>query len=116
PAIWIIQHPVTENGAENISQELSLKSTMEFVCVEYDKDPKIAEKKARELAGKVALAIKNNYRRIQYAKFEDRLIENVKFNTLRPVGEIAVEGKVESLPVAGIILDFEFTIDWINYC
>lgn len=116
PAIWIVQHPITVNGDENLSQILELKSTIEFACVEYDPDPKIAEQKARRLASNVALAIKNNYRRIQYDKFEDRIIENVKFNTLYPVGEIPVEGKMEKIPVAGIVLDFEFNVDWVNYC
>lgn len=116
PAIWIVQHPITRNNDDNLSQTLILNSTIEFVCVEWDKDPKIAEKKARNLATKVAQSIKNNYRKIQYDKFNDRIIENVKFNTLHPVGEIEVEGKTQKTPVAGIILDFEFTIDWINYC
>ena len=116
PAIWIVQHPVTAASDDNLSQELTLKSTIEFVCVEYDPDPEIAEKKARQLASKVGLAIKSNYRKIQYNKFQDRLIENVKFNAIHPVGELDVEGKTEKTPVAGIILDFEFTIDWTNYC
>ena len=117
PAIWIVQHPITRNSNDNLSQELILNSTIEFACVEWDPNPKIAEKKARQLASKVALSIKNNYRKIQYEKFNDRIIENVKFNTLHPVGDgIEVEGKTLKTPVAGIILDFEFTIDWTNYC
>ncbi|WP_406532509.1 hypothetical protein [Methanobrevibacter sp.] len=117
PAIWIVQHPVTGSSNDNLSQELTLNYTIEFACVEYDKDPKIAEKKARQLAAKVAQSIKNNYRTIQYNKFQDRIIENVKFNTLHPVGDgIDVEGKTLKVPVAGIVLDFEFTIDWVNSC
>ncbi|MGN0176641.1 MAG: hypothetical protein ACI389_02265 [Methanobrevibacter sp.] len=116
PAIWIVQHPTTRKGDDNLSQSLLVNSTIEFVCVEWDKDPRIAEKKARELATKVAKSIKKNYRKIQYAKFNDRIIKNVKFNTLYPVGEIDVEGKTQKTPVAGIILDFEFIIDWINCC
>lgn len=116
PAIWIVEHPITRKSNDNLSQELTLISTMEFVCVEWDKDPKIAEKKARKLASTVALSIKRNYRRIQYEKFNDRLIVNVLFNTLHPVGEIDVEGKTKKTPVAGIVLDFEFDVDWENYC
>lgn len=117
PAIWIVQHPITRNSNDNLSQELILNSSVEFVCVEWDSDPKIAERKARELVTKVALAIKKNYRKIQYEKFNDRIIENVKFNRLHPVGEgVNVEGKLQKIPIAGIVLDFEFTIDWTNYC
>lgn len=116
PAIWMVQHPLTLETQENI-EEIILNFPIEFACVEYDPEPKIAEKKARKLASKVALAIKKNYRRIQYDKFEDRIIENVKFNTLYPVGlDIPVEGKQEKVPVAGIVLDFEFTVDWIDQC
>lgn len=115
PAIWIVQHPITQERQETVD-EIVLNSTIEFACVEYDKDPKIAEQKARLLASNVAPAIKNNYRKIQYDKFNDRIIEDVKFNTLYPVGEIPVEGKQEKVPVAGIVLDFEFTVDWVDYC
>lgn len=116
PAIWIVEHPIIRKSNDNLSQELTLISTIGFVCVEWDKDPKIAEKKARTLASKVALSIKRNYRRIQYNKFNDRLIVNVLFNTLHPVGEIDVEGKTKKTPVAGIVLDFEFDVDWENSC
>ena len=116
PAIWIVQHPITLEKQENVD-EIILNSTIEFACVEWDKDPKIAEKKSRDLATKVALSIKNNYRKIQYDKFKDRIIENVKFRTMYPVGEgIDVQGKTKKTPVAGIVLDFEFTVDWMDYC
>lgn len=116
PGIWIIQHPVTAASDDNLSQELTLKSTIEFVCIEYDPDPKTAEKLARNLAENVAITIKKNYRRLQYEKFEDRIIHNVKFNSLLPVGEINVENKRDKIPVTGLILDFLFDVDWENYC
>ena len=31
PAIWIVQHPITVNGDENLSQILELKSTIEIL-------------------------------------------------------------------------------------
>lgn len=117
PGIWIVQHPITADGDENLSQELTLKFPIEFVCIEYDPDPETAEKLARKLAGKVAITIKKNYRRIQYEKFEDRIIHNVKFHSLLPVGDgINVENKREKVPVAGLILEFLFDVDWENYC
>ena len=115
PAIWIVQHTVSRKGNDNLSQELLLMFTIEFVCVEWDKTPKIAEKKARRLATKVAESIKRNYRRIQIEK-NLYIIENVLFNTLYPVGEIEVEGKTTKTPVSGLVLDFEFNIDWNNRC
>ncbi|MBQ6345008.1 MAG: hypothetical protein IJI96_02735 [Methanobrevibacter sp.] len=116
PGIWIVQHPVTADSDDNLSQELTLKSTIEFVCIEYDPDPETAEKLARNLAEKVAISIKKNYRRLQYEKFNDRIIHNVKFNSLLPVGEINVENKREKIPVTGLILEFLFDVDWENYC
>lgn len=116
PGIWIVQHPVTADSNENLSQELTLKFTIEFVCIEYDPDPETAERLARNLAGKVAITIKKNYRNIQYEKFGDRIIHNVKFNSLLPVGEINVENKREKIPVTGLILDFLFDVDWENDC
>lgn len=116
PGIWIVQHPVTAASDENLSQELTLKFTIEFVCIEYDPDPETAEKLARKLAEKVAISIKKNYRRLQYEKFEDRIIHNVKFNSLLPVGEINVENKRDKIPVTGLILDFLFDVDWENDC
>lgn len=116
PGIWIVQHPVTPDSEDNLSQELTLKFTIEFVCIEYDPEPETAERLARNLAGKVAIAIKKNYRRLQYEKFNDRIIHNVKFNSLLPVGEINVENKRDKIPVTGLILDFLFDVDWENYC
>lgn len=116
PGIWIVQHPVTADSNENLSQELTLKFTIEFVCIEYDPDPETAERLARNLAGKVAITIKKNYRNIQYEKFGDRIIHNVKFNSLLPVGEINVENKREKIPVTGLILDFLFDVDWEDFC
>ncbi len=116
PGIWIIQHPITAASDDNLSQELTLKYTIEFVCIEYDPDPETAEKLAKKLAGNVAITIKKNYRRLQYEKFEDRIIHNVKFNSLLPVGEINVEKKRDKIPVTGLILDFLFDVDWENDC
>ena len=116
PGIWIVQHPVTAASDDNLSQELTLNFTIEFVCIEYDPDPETAEKLARKLAEKVAISIKKNYRRLQYEKFEDRIIHNVKFNSLLPVGEINVEKKRDKIPVTGLILDFLFDVEWGNYC
>lgn len=116
PGIWIVQHPITAASDDNLSQELTLKYTIEFVCIEYDPDPETAEKLAKKLAGNVAITIKKNYRRLQYEKFEDRIIHNVKFNSLLPVGEINVENKRDKIPVTGLILDFLFDGDWENDC
>lgn len=116
PGIWIVQHPITPESNENLSQELTLKFPIEFVCIEYDPDPETAEKLARNLAGNVAITIKKNYRRLQYEKFGDRIIHNVKFHSLSLAGELNVENKREKIPVTGLILEFLFDVDWENYC
>lgn len=116
PGIWIVQQPITQEGNENLSQVITLKSTIEFVCIEYDPDPETAEKLARTLAENVAISIKKNYRKIQFEKYNNRIIHNVKFHSLLPVGEINVENKREKIPVTGLILEFFFRVDWDNMC
>lgn len=89
---------------------------MEFVCIEYDPTPEIAEKLARNLAGNIVLAIKKNFLHIQKDKFNERVILNVKFNSLLPVGEMNVQNKREKVPVTSVILEFESQVNWKPCC
>ena len=54
PAIWIVQHPTIAEEKVNLSQKLRLRSPFEFVCIEYDNDPEIAEIKSQNLATRCA--------------------------------------------------------------
>lgn len=116
PGIWIIQHPITPLEEVNLGKLLKITSTIEFVCIEYDPSPEIAEKLARQLAGNVVLTIKNNYLQVQKDKFHERVISKVKFHSLMPVGEMDVQNKLEKVPVTSVVLEFESQVNWNPCC
>lgn len=116
PGIWIVQHPVTPTDESNLGKILKIKSTIEFVCIEYDPSPLIAEKLARELAGNILLSIKRNYLHIQKDKFNERVITKVNLHSLNPVDEMEVQNKRETVPVTSIILEFESDVNWGPCC
>ena len=62
------------------------------------------------------LAIKKNFLHIQKDKFNERVILNVKFNSLLPVGEMNVQNKREKVPVTSVILEFESQVNWKPCC
>lgn len=116
PAIWIVQHPTVPDGKVNLSYKLKLVSTFEFVCIEYDEDPEIAERKSQNLATRVALSVLKNFKKVEADLGYGHTIAWIEFNTFRPVGEIAVQNKSERIPVSGIILDVVHFVDWNNCC
>ena len=116
PGIWVVQHPVTPIEEVDIGKILKIKSTIEFVCIEYDPSPETAEKLARNLAGNIVLAIKKNYLHVQKDKFNERVISKVKLNSLLPVGEMAVQNKRDKVPVTSVILEFESQVNWKPCC
>ena len=116
PAVWMVQHPTIARDRVDLRQQLTLVSPFEFVCIEYDRDPEKAEEKSQNLATRVALSVLKNYQTIQQSLGYPRTIITVEFNTYRPVGEIAVQGKGEKVPVTGIILDVVHVVNWMNCC
>ena len=116
PCVWIVQHPTVAEEKVNLSHKLRLVSPFEFVCIEYDSDPEIAERKSQNLATRVALSVLKNYKSAQRELGYKPTIAKLEFNTFRPVGEITVVGKAEKVPVSGIILDVVHVVDWINCC
>lgn len=116
PAIWIVQHPTIAEEKVNLSQKLRLRSPFEFVAIEYDNDPEIAEIKSQNLATRTALSVLKNYRSAANELGYQQTIAKLEFNTFRPVGEIQVIGKAEKVPVSGIILDVVHYVDWNNCC
>lgn len=112
PAVWVIQHPTVPVGVTDLRQQLTLESPFEFVCIVYDNEPEVAEKMSQNLATRVGLSVLKNYHSVQ----EVRTIRKVEFNTYRPVGEISVEGKLEKVPVTGLILNVVHDINWMNCC
>lgn len=116
PGIWIVEHPITPIGEANLGKILKIKDTVEFVCIEYDPTPEIAEKLARKLAGKVVLSIKKNYLHVQKDKFNERVITKVNFHSLLPAGEMNVQNSREKVPVTSVVLEFESQVNWDPCC
>lgn len=116
PGVWMVQHPTTARDKVNLSQKMRLVSPFEFVCIEYDSDPEVAEEKSQNLATRVALSVLKNYKTVEASLGETRSISHIEFNTYRPVGEISVKNKAEKVPVTGIILDVVHIVDWMNCC
>ena len=116
PGVWMVQHPTIAREKVDLRQQLKLVSPFEFVCVEYDPDPEKAEEKSQNLATRVALSVLKNYQTIQASLGYTRTILAIEFNTYRPVGEMAVQGKAEKVPVTGIILDVVHVVNWMNCC
>ena len=116
PGVWMVQHPTTARNRVDLRQELILVSPFEFICVEYDPDPEIAEEKSQNLATRVAIAVLKNYLSVQQSLGYTRTISNIEFNTYMPVGEITPRGKAEKVPVTGIILDVVHRVNWYNCC
>lgn len=115
PLIWIVQHPTIQydGGRANLSHTIKLQTTFEFVCVVYDEDIEIADYKGQNLATRVGQCILKNYNK---AVQGERIIENVKFNTFYPVGEVNIEGKNEKTPATAIVFDFVHSINWLKCC
>jgi hypothetical protein len=116
PAVWIIQHPTIAEQQSNLSREVVLKTTFEFVCVEYDPDPEIAEQKGQNLATRVGLSVLKNFLEVQKERNTPRTISHIEFNTFYPVGEVSITGKSEKVPATSIVLDVVHRINWNNCC
>ena len=118
PCVWIIQHPtvVPNSGKANLSQEVTLNTSFEFVCIEYDPDPMTAEMKGQNLATRVGISVLKNYLKVQKERNTPRTISHIEFNTLYPVGEVTITGKSEKVPATSIVLDVVHRINWKNCC
>ena len=117
PAIWIRQHPTipANNAKTKLSQTIELATTFEFVCIEYDPDPEIAELKCQDLASRAVLAILINFQQLQ-KEHDERVIKNIYFNMFYPVGEVQIQGKREKVPATSVVLDVIHRIEWLNCC
>ena len=115
PAVWIVQHPTLPEKNANISKIMTLVTTFEFVCIEYDPDPETAELKSQNLAARVVLSILRNFQQVQM-EYDVRVIKNIRFNMFYPVGEVAVAGKREKVPVTSVSIEVLHDINWLNCC
>ena len=116
PCIWITQHPSfsKEDNKRNISKTMTLITPFQFTCVEWDKDPEIAELKGQNLATRVAICVQRNYLKIQKELGCSRTIRHIDFNSYLPNGEVPIEGRSEKVPCTAIILDVVHDVNWNN--
>jgi len=115
PAVWIVQHPTLPEKNATIAKIMTLVTTFEFVCIEYDPDPETAELKSQNLAARVVLSILRNFQQVQM-EYDVRVIKNIRFNMFYPVGEVAVAGKREKVPVTSVSIEVLHDINWLNCC
>lgn len=117
PAVWIVQHPTVQYDKANLAHILTLKTTFEFVCIDYDSDLEIAVDKSQNLAARVGASVLKNFNKREFNPPKiDRLFKKIDFNTFYPVGEIQIKGKANKVPATGIVFDFIHDIDWIKCC
>lgn len=116
PCVWIYEHPTTPYSEPNLSKTMQLSTPFEFVCIDYDDDPKIAQKKAKDLASRVCKSILKNKNTKENSDDPTRLFHRIDFITLYPSGEVAVEGKNKKVPAASLRLEFIYQIDWFKCC
>ena len=116
PAVWIIQHPTISEDKSDLSREVVLNTTFEFVCVEYDPDPELAESKGQNLATRVGISVLKNYLEVQKDRKAPRTISRIEFKTYYPVGEVAIAGKSDKVPATSLVLDVIHRINWQNCC
>jgi hypothetical protein len=119
PAIWIVKHPTVPWAEDKSRGKLSninyLQTSFEFVCIEYDQDPEIASQKAENLATRVGASILVHFNTLKHNPEDpDRIFQFVNFNELIPDGRVNVDGSSESVPVAAIIFDFIYPINWLQ--
>lgn len=119
PCIWINQHPtiVAPNSKTTLSNDITLLTPFEFVCIEYDPDDEISAKKGQNLASRVVLAISKNYQRIQKEQgYGERVIHDLQFYMFYPVGKVQILGKSEKVPATSVTLNVLHRIEWLKCC
>ena len=117
PCVWLFEHETTvANGTSGrLSRKLLLQTVFEFVCVVYDEeDIEQSELKGKELASRVAVSIAKNLRRTN--SNNEKVLENLKFDALYPVGTVDVQGKSKKALATSVRLIVEYYVDWAICC
>lgn len=114
PCVWINKQETVPSGKNNLSNLQELKTTYEFVCIDYDEDLEIAQDKSENLAARVLGAILRNYNQIREQETDPlRIFQRVDLKSLT-VGSIPIRGKLEGIPASSVTLDFTYNIDWLK--
>lgn len=114
PCVWINKQETVPYETNNLSNTQRLKTTYEFVCIEYDEDLEMAQDKSENLAARVLASILRNFNKIREQE-TDPLRIFLKINLLRiDIGSIPIEGKLDGIPASSVTLDFVYSIDWLK--
>jgi len=114
PCVWINKLETVPYETNNLSHTQRLKTSYEFVCIEYDEDLETAQDKSENLAARVLASILRNFNRI-HDKEDDPLRIFLKINLKNmTVGSIPIRGKLDSVPASSVTLDFIYSIDWLK--
>ena len=113
PCVWINKQETVPSGKNNLSNLQELKTTYEFVCIDYDEDLEIAQDKSENLAARVLGAILRNYNQIREETDPLRIFQRVDLKNLT-VGSIPIRGKLDGIPASSVTLDFTYNIDWLK--
>lgn len=114
PCVWINKQETVPYEKNNLSHTQRLKTTYEFVCIDYDEDLEIAQDKSENLAARVLASILRNYNQIREDETDPiRIFLKVDLKTLT-VGSIPIRGKLDGIPASSVTLDFVYSIDWLK--
>lgn len=117
PLVWMYQLETIPVKGADISQTMFLRTPFQFNCAVYEQDIEDANKETQNLACRVVLAILNNWQTIQNQLLPgERMIRSIDFDRYYPLGTTEVNGKSERLPVTGVILNVNHTINWRMCC
>ena len=110
PAVWLYEHPTTLKGQMGFGDTLTLTTPFEFVCVEFDDDIEKAEIKGKNLAWRVWKSV---FKHKNILLDDKRVFSNIEFNTLYPVGEVQIQGKLNRIPATSVVLDVTYNVQGI---
>ena len=113
PCIWLFEHPTVTADPKRgkLSHKLYLSTNFEFVCIVYDDDIEASEILGKNLASRVLASIMKHAVKV---KNNERIINDVIFNTLYPAGEVQIEGKSNRTPATSIVVEVRYYIDWLK--
>ena len=117
PVVWMYQLETMPVKGADISQTMFLRTPFQFNCAIYEDDIEDSNTSAQNLACRVVLSILNNWQTVQNSLLPgERMIRSIELERYYPLGTIEVNGKSERLPVIGVRLNVNHTINWRMCC
>ena len=113
PLIWMYEHETTGvDGNGTLFHKQLLQTPYEFFCVVYDEDLEQSEILGKDLATRVAAAIKKNIMR--NGEDDSYIFDRIMFDHLYPAGTVDVVEKSDRAITTTIKLTLQYYVDW-NY-